>query len=75
MGDFFRLLRRFVPPYRNYLAIYILFNILAAVLTLFSFAVVIPILEMLFQVKEATYSYMSLADGSLKEVAVNNFYY
>ncbi|MBD5308688.1 MAG: ABC transporter ATP-binding protein [Bacteroides sp.] len=75
MGDFFRLLRRFVPPYRKYLALNILFNILAAVLTLFSFAVVIPILEMLFQVKEATYSYMSLADGSLKEVAVNNFYY
>lgn len=75
MGDFFRLLRRFVPPYRKYLALNILFNILAAVLTLFSFAVVIPILEMLFQVKEAAYSYMSLGDGSIKEVAVNNFYY
>lgn len=75
MGDFWKLLRRFVPPYRKYLALNILFNVLAAVLTLFSFAVVIPILEMLFQIKEATYSYMTLADGSIKDVAVNNFYY
>lgn len=75
MKGFFSLLRRFVPPYKKYLILNILFNILAAILTLFSFAVIIPILEMLFQVKEATYSYMSLDDGSLKDVLINNFYY
>ena len=75
MHDFWQLLRRFVPPYKKYLFLNIFFNILAAILTLFSFAVVIPILEMLFQIKEASYSYMSLTDGSLKTVAVNNFYY
>lgn len=75
MHEFWELLRRFVPPYKKYLILNIFFNILAAILTLFSFAVVIPILEMLFQIKEASYSYMSLADGSLKTVAVNNFYY
>ena len=75
MKDFWKILFRFVPPYKHYLALNILFNILAAVLTLFSFAVIIPILEMLFQIKEATYTYMALADGSLKDVAVNNFYY
>ncbi len=75
MGDFFNLLKRFVPPYKKYLALNILFNILAAVLTLFSFAVVIPILEMLFQIKEDTYVYMTMADGSLKTVVINNFYY
>ena len=75
MKEFFKILRRFVPPYKHYLALNILFNILAAVLTLFSFAIIIPILEMLFQIKEATYEYMSMADGDLKDIVINNFYY
>ena len=76
MNEFFKILRRFVPPYKKYLALNILFNILAAILTLFSFAVIIPILEMLFQIDDGmTYAYMTLQDGSLKDVAVNNFYY
>lgn len=75
MKDFMKLLRRFVPPYKKYLLLNILFNILSAFLTLFSFALIVPILEMLFRVNEAHYTYMSLADGSLKDVAVNNFYY
>lgn len=75
MKEFFKILRRFVPPYKKYLALNIIFNILAAFLTLFSFAIIIPILEMLFQIKEATYVYMSLADASLKDVVINNFYY
>lgn len=75
MKDFMKLLRRFVPPYKKYLLLNILFNILSAFLTLFSFALIIPILEMLFKVREAHYVYMSLADGSLKDIVVNNFYY
>lgn len=75
MNQLFALLKRFVSPYKKYLALNIIFNILSALLTLFSFALIIPILEMLFQIKEATYSYMTLADGSLKEVAFNNFYF
>lgn len=75
MNNFFQLLRRFVPPYKKYLILNIVFNILAAVLTLFSFALIIPILEMLFQIREGHYVYMTLADGSLKEVAFNNFYF
>lgn len=75
MNDFMKLLRRFVPPYKRYLALNIVFNLLSAVLTLFSFALIIPILEMLFKIKEANYAYMALGDGSLKEVAFNNFYY
>ncbi len=69
------LLRRFVPPYKRYLILNIVFNILAAVLTLFSFALIIPILEMLFQIKEETFEYMSIGEASLKDVAFNNFYY
>lgn len=75
MKDFFVVLRRFVPPYKKCLALNIIFNILAAFLTLFSFALIIPILQMLFRINTDTYTYMTLADGSLKEVAFNNFYY
>ena len=75
MKDFFAILRRFVPPYKKHLALNIFFNILAAFLTLFSFALIIPILEMLFKIKEATYSYMPVGAASLKDVVVNNFYY
>lgn len=75
MKEFFKILRRFVPPYKKYLILNIIFNILSAVLTLFSFALIVPILEMLFKVKEATYTYMTLSEGSVKDVAFNNFYY
>lgn len=75
MSDFISLLRRFVPPYRKYLALNILFNILTAVLTLCSFALIIPILEMLFKIREANYVFMPFGSASIKEVVVNNFYY
>lgn len=75
MKEFIAIMRRFVPPYKKQLALNILFNVLAAFLTLFSFALIIPILEMLFQVKEAHYAYMAPGAGSIKDVVVNNFYY
>lgn len=75
MKEFFKILRRFVPPYKKYLALNIVFNLLSAVLTLFSFALIVPILEMLFKIKDASYIYMPVGSASLKEVAINNFYY
>lgn len=75
MGDFLKLLRRFVPPYKKYLCLNLLFNLLAAVLTVFSFAIIIPILEMLFGIRETGYSYMAVGQADLKEVILNNFYY
>lgn len=75
MKEFIKILRRFVPPYKKYLLLNIFFNILAAFLTLFSFALIMPILEMLFKVKEATYHFMPIGSGNIKDVAVNNFYY
>lgn len=76
MKEFLKILRRFVPPYKKYLFLNIFFNILAAFLTLFSFALIIPILEMLFMGgKGVVYHYMDWTSGSLKDVAINNFYY
>ena len=64
-----------MPPYKKQLALNILFNILAALLTLFSFALIIPILEMLFGINTATYSYTPWGSASTDKVIVNNFYY
>lgn len=75
MKEFLLILRRFVPPYKKYVALNVLCNILSAILTLFSFALIIPILEMLFKVREDVYELMHMGQASLKDVAINNFYY
>ena len=75
MKDFIVILRRFVPPYKKYLALNIIFNILTALLTLFSFALVVPILQMLFKINDTVYTYYHLGQASFKDVVVNNFYY
>ena len=75
MKDFFILLRRFVTPYKWNVILNIVFNLLAAFMTLFSFAFIVPILQMLFQIDNTHYEYMMWGTGSFKDVAVNNFYY
>lgn len=75
MKGFIKLLARFVPPYKKLLALNVLFNVLAAFLTLFSFALIIPILEMLFGINQATYQYMAWGTASAKTVVINDFYY
>ena len=57
MKDFIRILRRFVPPYKKYMVSNIVFNILSAILNLFSFALIIPILNILFKLNDDVYSY------------------
>lgn len=75
MKDFFKLLARYMAPYKWNVALNVIFNILAAFLTLFSFAFIIPILQMLFGINTETYSLMQVGQASLKDVVVNNFYY
>ena len=79
MKEFLQVLRRFVPPYKKYLALSIVFNILSAILNIFSFAALIPILQILFQVDGGIRAndYMSWNGDlvSIKEVATNNMYY
>ncbi len=75
MKDFYSVLRRFLPPYKTYLVLNVVFNLLAAFLTLFSFALIIPILEMLFQINQAHYELMPMTWDNLREAAMNNFYY
>ena len=76
MKEFIQVLRRFVPPYKKYLILHVVFNILSAVLNIFSFMLIVPILQILFKIQEANYSFIPWnADGSFKDIAVNNFYY
>lgn len=75
MKDFFKLLRRFVGPYKWNVILNIIFNLLAAFMTLFSFAFIIPILQMLFKIDTSHYELMEWGTASMKDVAINNFYF
>ena len=77
MKEFLNVLRRFVWPYKKFVALSVVFNVLSALLNIFSFAALIPILQILFktgdhvEVKEL----MAWGSGSFKDVAINNIYY
>jgi subfamily B ATP-binding cassette protein MsbA len=77
MREFLQVLRRFVPPYKKYLALSVVFNILSAVLNIFSFAALIPILQILFQTGDAQTAtgYMAWDWGNVQEVLMNNLNY
>ncbi len=77
MKEFLQVLRRFVPPYKKYLGLSILFNILSAILNIFSFAALIPILQILFQVDGGIRAneLMEWDWSNIKEVVSNNMYY
>ncbi|MBR1409612.1 MAG: ABC transporter ATP-binding protein [Prevotella sp.] len=77
MKEFMNVLRRFVPPYKKYLVLSVVFNILSAVLNIFSFAALIPILQILFQTgeAEAATAYMAWDWGNVQNVLMNNLNY
>jgi len=75
MKEFLQVLRRFVPPYKKYLIWSLFLNLLSAVLNIFSFTLLIPILQILFKMNTKVYTYMEWSSGDIKAVAVNNFYY
>lgn len=77
MKEFLQLMRRFVLPYKRYIGWAIVLNVLSAIFNVFSFTLLIPILNILFKTGENTkvYEYMEWGSEGIKEVAVNNFYY
>ena len=77
MKEFLQVLRRFVPPYKRYLAWSVFFNVLSAILNVFSFATLIPMLSILFKTDggaKAT-ALMPVTMGNLKESLMNNMDY
>ena len=77
MKEFLQLMRRFVSPYKKYIGWAILLNILSAVFNVFSFTLLIPILDILFKTGEnnKVYEDMEWGTAGFKDVAINNFYY
>ncbi len=79
MKEFLQILKRFVPPYKKFLTLSIVFNILSAILNIFSFAALIPILQILFQVDGGIRANDLMTWdgtwGTAKEVATNNMYF
>ena len=77
MKEFFQVLRRFVPPYKKYLVLTVIFNILSAILNIFSFLAIMPILKILFKIDTADTHPVLLTIGSadIKEVLTNNMNY
>ena len=77
MKEFLNVLRRFVPPYKKYLVLSIVFNLLSAVLNIFSFAALIPILQILFQTgdTEAATEWLSWDWAHVQVVLMNNLNY
>ena len=77
MKEFIHVLRRFVPPYKRYLVWSVVFNILSAVLNIFSFMAIIPILQILFQTggDSVPQSLMPISWDNLQEAFSNNANY
>lgn len=78
MRDLFRFLGRFVRPYRSNLVWSVIFNVFSALLNVFSFALIAPILELLFKVNDTSYRMMPMTYGRMGipdfGVLKNNFY-
>lgn len=76
MKEFLQVIRRFVGPYKQYLAGSVILNILSAVFNIFSFTLIIPILKMIFNLESEVYTFIPWDSGaSFKEILLNNIYY
>ena len=75
MKAFWRVLKRFAAPYKRYLGGSLVLNLLSAVFNIFSFALLIPILNILFKMDQTVYEFMPWNGMPSKEQLMNNFYY
>ena len=76
MKEFWQLLKRFAAPYKKYLAGAIFLNILSAIFNIFSFTLIIPILQILFKMDTTTYEFIPWDSGSFNvDMVKNNLYY
>jgi ATP-binding cassette subfamily B protein/subfamily B ATP-binding cassette protein MsbA len=75
MKEFFKIMGKYFAPYKRFVAGTLTFNILTAFFNVFSFTLLLPILNILFGIESGNYTLMSWSDGSFKDVAMNNLYY
>lgn len=74
MKGIIHILNRFLPPYKKYVVLAFIFNILTAILNVFSLATIIPILQVLFKIKRDTFSFINWdsSDYSFVDILLNN---
>lgn len=75
MKEFWQILKRYVAPYKKYVAGSVLMNILSAVFNVFSFSLLIPILQILFNVGDHTYEFIPWHKGMPFNEITNNAYF
>jgi len=76
MKDFWKILKRYAKPYRSSVFGSIILNILSAVFNIFSFTLIIPILQILFKMDTTVYEFIPWDSGiSFKEILMNNIYF
>lgn len=76
MKEFLQMMRRFVSPYKKYLVGAVLLNMFSAVFNIFSFSLIIPILQILFKINDKVYEFIPWdAQASLQDKVTNNLYF
>ena len=77
MHDFFKMMRQYASPYKGYLAGAVVLNMLSAIFNIFSFAVIVPLLNILFKVDTVEYSFIPWGTEGMKfkDILVNNAYW
>lgn len=79
MKDFFKVLKRFVPPYKKYLVLSLFFTLLSAILNVFSFMVIIPILQILFKINDTSdvvfTPWSEITSDNLQDAVIDNATY
>ncbi len=76
MKEFWKILKRYSSPYKKYIGGSIVLNVLSAIFNIFSFSLIVPLLQIIFKIDNTVYTYMSWdADASFKDILINNVYY
>lgn len=75
MKEFFKIMGKYFRPYKRFVIGTFSFNILTAVFNVFSFTLLLPILNILFGIETETYRFIEWGTGNLKDTAINNLYY
>jgi len=75
MKEFWKVIKRYVAPYKGYLGGSFILNLLSAVMNVFNFALLVPILQILFKINDKVYEFIPWHAGMSYEDVINNVYY
>lgn len=75
MREFFKMMGKYFAPYKKFIGATFLMNVLTALFNIFSFSLLLPILNILFGIEQKHYEFIEWGTGNLKDTAINNFYH